>query len=966
MAKLIREDFPAYLKKITPNSSEYIFKGNAGKKTVGPSWTCCPTIAVLNRKVAKKLGEGFFIIFIFNNETNRVYLSLNQGIQKGSRKKLRDNASIYRKKLGQAKGFELEKLSLGEPAFYNRYEIANIYAKCYNLDNLPSEEELRSDYLAILKIYNKLIDLFDIPDEPVKIIKHLFKEFNEEYFKKSDGLKHHSGYEKERVEVSKYYNQIKNDENIIDETSGEIINYLLPIKRFSVAPAGFGDIKAVRHTDKNLPEFTNAVYKLITDLIQTSDKNTQKELINSFKSGKYTKGIQSADFTPVLYYLNSNYLYINNKTIKTFNFLSEILGDNEQINGDIIDYIDNLNKLRHMITIIGNITPELSDFEVFDAFCHWLSDAKLGYYALDHQKFNNWLKKKFPDDTNNLINLIEDILKNYKSAKEGILPSIEQQRVNDILATQLPDLLTEKSGDQYQIYSSGWDKWHYSPYVALMHREITNSPNHGFFVNYIFREDMSGLYLSLRQGIGEIYRDENYKKNLEIKSEEYRQWLNELATSDFTYEIDLKGKKGSYIPFYEAANIYSKFYPSDNLPSEEELESDLNKMLKLYNSLTEIITNKSFNEYLSEKNYLYTSEMVENFLLSLKVKPFVILTGNSGTGKTKIAQLFAEYLQTKNMGNYQIIPVGANWTENRHLLGFYNVITQDYQNTRSLELLLECLNDCNNPYILILDEMNLSHVERYFADFLSAMESGKTIPLHSNNNPEKPLTIPKELEIPNNILVVGTVNVDETTYMFSPKVLDRANTIEFATYPAKNYILWEFEDNNFKGDVKYLENPLSDLNIREAKVKELEDLLKNVQIPENIDLWGFLADEINNFQSTLGEAGFDFGFRVIDEILRFMYVAWLYEKSPDVWDNWRRYFDAQIMQKMLPKIHGSQRELDITLEKLFKLCYTDELENTSWYLKELNEELLLYPTSAKKLQWMGKTLQEKRFVSFTN
>jgi 5-methylcytosine-specific restriction endonuclease McrBC GTP-binding regulatory subunit McrB len=246
------------------------------------------------------------------------------------------------------------------------------------------------------------------------------------------------------------------------------------------------------------------------------------------------------------------------------------------------------------------------------------------------------------------------------------------------------------------------------------------------------------------------------------------------------------------------------------------------------------------------------------------------------------------------------------------------------------------------------------------------MESGKTIPLHSNNNPENPLNIPKELEIPNNILVVGTVNVDETTYMFSPKVLDRANTIEFATYPAKNYILGEFESNNFNGDIKYLEDPLSDLNIRETKVKELEDLLKNVHIPENSDLWSFLADEINNFQSTLGKAGFDFGFRVIDEILRFMYVAWLYEKSPNDWINWRRYFDAQIMQKMLPKIHGSQRELDITLEKLFKLCYTDELENSIWYLQELNEEFLLYPSSAKKLQWMGKTLQEKRFVSFTN
>ena len=96
-----------------------------------------------------------------------------------------------------------------------------------------------------------------------------------------------------------------------------------------------------------------------------------------------------------------------------------------------------------------------------------------------------------------------------------------------------------------------------------------------------------------------------------------------------------------------------------------------------------------------------------------------------------------------------------------------------------------------------------------------------------------------------------------------------------------------------------------------------------------------------------------------------MYVSWVYENRPEVLANWRRYFDAQIMQKLLPKIHESQRELDVVLENLFKLCYPHELENATWYLQKFDEENILYPTSAKKLQWMGKTLQEKRFVSFT-
>ena len=82
---------------------------------------------------------------------------------------------------------------------------------------------------------------------------------------------------------------------------------------------------------------------------------------------------------------------------------------------------------------------------------------------------------------------------------------------------------------------------------------------------------------------------------------------------------------------------------------------------------------------------------------------------------------------------HKIVPVGANWTENRHIVGFYNVITNEYIKSEALELILEAKKSGNNdkPFFLILDEMNLSHVERYFSDFLSAMESKESIPLHN-------------------------------------------------------------------------------------------------------------------------------------------------------------------------------------------------------------------------------------------
>ena len=102
--------------------------------------------------------------------------------------------------------------------------------------------------------------------------------------------------------------------------------------------------------------------------------------------------------------------------------------------------------------------------------------------------------------------------------------------------------------------------------------------------------------------------------------------------------------------------------------------------------------------------------------------------------------------------------------------------------------------------------MNLSHVERYFADFLSAMESNEPVPLHNNDLIED---IPNQITIPENLFVIGTVNIDETTYMFSPKVLDRANTIEFNTFPAKKYLTEEISISKPEGNISYLENLLA-------------------------------------------------------------------------------------------------------------------------------------------------------------
>ncbi|MEE0936197.1 MAG: hypothetical protein U0L42_11085 [Methanobrevibacter sp.] len=313
-------------------------------------------------------------------------------------------------------------------------------------------------------------------------------------------------------------------------------------------------------------------------------------------------------------------------------------------------------------------------------------------------------------------------------------------------------------------------------------------------------------------------------------------------------------------------------------------------------------------------------------------------------------------LEPSHKSKHIIIPIGANWTDNTNIVGYHNVITGKYQPTPAYDFIEEANVKNNCSYFLILDEMNLSHVERYFADFLSAIESGEEIPLYGED---------KTLKLPENLFIIGTVNVDETTYMFSPKVLDRANTIEFDTLAAWDYMVSVQDSTDFEGDIGYLQSPLIDSDISELNIEDLKEIFSEISYNGD-SLWDTLAMELTAFQETLKGSGFDFGFRVINEILRFMVVAWRYENSPSEWNKWERYFDAQIKQKILPKLHGSEKAIGNVLTNLFNICLVERNNNENPKNFNIIKEDCRYYTSAVKLQNMSKVLSDQRYVSFIN
>ena len=178
-------------------------------------------------------------------------------------------------------------------------------------------------------------------------------------------------------------------------------------------------------------------------------------------------------------------------------------------------------------------------------------------------------------------------------------------------------------------------------------------------------------------------------------------------------------------------------------------------------------------------------------LWSHPVRHFAVFTGISGSGKTQLALRYAQALcngTTGDSAHVRVIPVQPGWYDPSALLGYVNPIQDaSYRSAPFLDLLLRAAADPQQPHVVILDEMNLSHPEQYLAPILSAMETHGWIDLHSLG--DESTSVPMRVRYPSNLALIGTVNMDETTHGLSDKVLDRAYTLEF----------WDIEVGDFPG-----------------------------------------------------------------------------------------------------------------------------------------------------------------------
>lgn len=376
-------------------------------------------------------------------------------------------------------------------------------------------------------------------------------------------------------------------------------------------------------------------------------------------------------------------------------------------------------------------------------------------------------------------------------------------------------------------------------------------------------------------------------------------------------------------------------------------------------------------------------------LCALRTKPFLLLAGISGTGKSRIVKEMAyascpdeDDLRKDDVapGNYLLVEVKPNWHDSTELLGYESTIKESYVLTPFVKFLYKAMKYPNIPFFVCLDEMNLAPVEQYFAEFLSILESrklledGKTIlseplikaeifnkypklalELNGNTKQEKTLNksgytltspieeyIPMEdeykdlqingLRIPQNVLVIGTVNMDETTHQFSRKVIDRAMTIEMNEVKFDTF----FDSNDELG---YTNTPLG----KEYFLPKYTSAKKALDsIPEDAE---FIKKEVPKLLEQLNKAldgtPFKIAYRVQNELV--LYFVSLREETDNKTltseELLSKAMNGILMMKVLPRIEGDKDLLEEPLKRLedFAKYYTDanaKIEEMQTRLKE--------------------------------
>lgn len=447
--------------------------------------------------------------------------------------------------------------------------------------------------------------------------------------------------------------------------------------------------------------------------------------------------------------------------------------------------------------------------------------------------------------------------------------------------------------------------------------------------------------------------------------------FNELVS----YLKDMNKEYGS-LSYYLFAIKYGESLKDKNLTKivrsaglTESMSKELSKGMRLYKVLKSdklglLSKGKSdIQNPNTQINYFLTDLAINNsilYLTALRTKPFMLLAGISGTGKSRIVRKLAQGTVTEELqrvngytgedfandrwtlhspANFELIQVKPNWHNSMDVIGYLsNIPSPHYVFTPFIEFIVKAWQHPEVPFFLCLDEMNLAPVEEYFAEFLSAIESrsfegeeyltdpiikpfnsfGEEVAKKMVNTLFPNFTAAdknsflgkvvdhletKGLTLPKNLIVIGTVNMDETTFSFSRKVLDRAMSVEMNEVNYDSF-LTDTTDDDLKAIVQaFEENGDADLNAL------LVD--RHIEAREIIDDLGddakFAIDYLKRINALLEGTPFKLGYRAANEALIYLQASYEFGQTDRI-----AALDNFTLMKILSRIEGDETKLKIT------------------------------------------------------
>lgn len=416
-----------------------------------------------------------------------------------------------------------------------------------------------------------------------------------------------------------------------------------------------------------------------------------------------------------------------------------------------------------------------------------------------------------------------------------------------------------------------------------------------------------------------------------------------------------------------------------------------------------------------EIKYYANTDSYRTFINALRTKPFLLLAGISGTGKSQKVQELAFMTCPKGElrneggttpGNYCLVEVKPNWHDSTELLGYYSALSGKYELTDFIRFAYKATQNKDVPFFLCLDEMNLAPVEQYFAEFLSVLETRKKAGngiltqyllskdrfsncelqkkvlvkedgdiiegnkqykmefLYSEKDAEI-ITYLKEngLTLPDNLFVIGTVNMDDTTHQFSRKVIDRTFTIEMnggkmsEMFSPESKMLLEYKDEPIPLEAFKAEFVRAYEVLDDARFAKYKDVI-STRIPALLgDSDGTAeADSINGI---LNETPFRVSYRVQNELV--LYLSILIERvnfpEPDQIEGLIGEATlAILLEKVLPRVQGEQKQLETQNGKSNVLKDLKTFVESHFKPEEDTDANSLYTQVLKKLKEMDDKL----------